>query len=690
MSLTEWKINNQDLNVVKTLSKSLNCCDFISRLLINRGVSTPDEAVSFLTVDKTQFKDPFLLKDMDKAVSRIKSAVEQKERVLIYGDYDVDGITSISILYLYFKELGLQTDYYIPNRVSEGYGINESAIDRIAQNGCDLIITVDTGISAVSEAEYIKSKGIDLIITDHHECPDNIPSAIAVIDPKRQDDTYPFKQLAGVGVAFKLICALDKTFKTQTVLDKYSSFVAFGTIADMMSLIDENRFIVKLGLSSFGSCNSVGLKSLIKSCIKGDKVNSTAISFILAPKINAAGRIADAGLAVELFTTDNAERAEIISDMLLDFNMQRQQIELSIYKQAVQQIEIEGLNFKYNALVLWGKGWHNGIIGIVASKLKEKYHLPVFLFAIDENSDTAKGSGRSVPPFDLYGSLEQMSDITESFGGHKDAAGAVIKQQNLVKFRDTLSELAGQFLKESSFDTSIAAECCVEADELSTENAEQISWLEPFGKSNQTPVFCFNGAIIESIYTTANQKHLRLILDCGGKKITAFLFNKQTLDFDYRADDRVDLLFEMSINEYNNIKKLQFIIRDIRYSSDILDELMREKDSCDALTAIAGSIPSRNEIAAVYKYLLAMKNKNKTSYDMFTLPRKISADTLINLNYSKVRYSVDILIELKVIDGGYKDDILEIRDINTKTKVNLLNSKILHTLEKQVGELVEH
>ena len=690
MSLTEWKINNQDLNIVKTLSKSHNCCDFISRLLINRGVSTPDEAVSFLTVDKTQFKDPFLLKDMDKAVSRIKRAVEQKERVLIYGDYDVDGITSISILYLYFKELGLQTDYYIPNRVSEGYGINQSAIDYIAKKGCDLIITVDTGISAVSEAEYIKSQGIDLIITDHHECPDKIPGAIAVIDPKRQDDAYPFKQLAGVGVAFKLICALDKAFKTQTVFEKYSSFVAFGTIADMMSLTDENRFIVKLGLSSFSSCNSVGLKSLIKSCIKGDKVNSTAISFILAPKINAAGRIADAGLAVELFTTDNAERAEIISDMLLDFNMQRQQIELSIYKQAVQQIESERLNFKYNALVLWGKGWHNGIIGIVASKLKEKYHLPVFLFAMDESSDTAKGSGRSVPPFDLYGALEQMADLTESFGGHKDAAGAVIKQQNLVKFRDKLSELAGQFLKESSFDTSIAAECCVEADELSTENAEQISWLEPFGKANQAPVFCFNGAVIESIYTTANQKHLRLILDCGGKRITAFLFNKQTLDFDYRADDRVDLLFEMSINEYNNMKNLQFIIRDIRYSSDVLDKIIREKDSCDTLTAISGSVPSRNEIAAIYKYLLAMKNKNKTSHDMFTLPRKISADTLMDLNYSKVRYSVDILIELKVIDGSYKDDILEIRDINTKTKVNLLNSKILHTLDKQVGELVEH
>lgn len=682
MTYTNWKVKSQDISLVNNLSFSLGCSEIVSKLLINRGLTDIKSASAFLSNSADCLHDPFLLNDMDKATDRIVSAIKKNEKIVVYGDYDVDGITSVSSLYLYLKNFTDNVSYYIPDRFSQGYGVNDIALDKINNSGCDLMITVDTGISAVSEVEYANSLGIDVIITDHHECQDNLPIAFAVINPKRHDSTYPFAKLAGVGVIYKLITALDRTLGC-SFADRYIDLVAIGTVADIMPLIDENRYIVKSGLEKLRKEPNLGLKCLIDMCVTSPTVTSGTVGFAIAPRINAAGRMESAEVAVELFITQDVEKANSIASHLCELNTQRQFIENKIYNEAIEIIETEELDKRFNALVLWKEGWHSGIIGIVASKLKEKFNKPVVLFSVDEVS---KGSGRSVIPFNLYETFEKNKDILIQYGGHKYAAGVLLENDKLKTFRNNLSDSVGEFLKTSDFSNDIDIECDIPHNMVTCKTASDIALLQPYGKSNEVPVFRVKNVKIVDLYSTSNNKHLRIKFLINNKNITGFYFGKTLKTFDYREGDLVDIICELNENEFKNIKSVQLIIHDMRYGDNIIESMSHKRYLCDKVENIVKSmLPSRNDIGGVYRFLVQGFSNGKRLYNLDTLTNMINNDALKKLNFEKVYFSVKILLELNIITGEIDDNELSVTTVAEGKKFSLSDSEILMCIYNKAG-----
>ncbi len=682
MSYINWNIKTQNESLVKELSNKLNCNEIISRLLINRGLTTVDKAEKFLFPKADVVHDPFLLNDMDLAVRRIDEAIYNNERICIYGDYDVDGITSVSVLYLFLKNFSDNITYYIPDRFSQGYGINKTALDNLKNDGCSLIITVDTGISAIEEINYANDIGIDVVITDHHECQKSFPSAIAVINPKRHDSAYPFAKLAGVGVVYKLITALDK-HKNTDFSDNYIDLVAIGTIADIMPLIDENRYIVKVGLDKISTNPNPGLKALIDITLNTSNITSSSVGFALAPRINAAGRMAMASVGVELFVTDKPQIASEIAQNLCDLNLERQKIETEIFNQASEIIDKHNLDKNYNALVLWKEGWHSGVIGIVASKLKEKYNKPVVLFSVDEVS---KGSGRSVVPFNLYEAFESCKDMLIQYGGHKYAAGLLIENDKLGEFRDRLSQLVGEYTQDNELSNDINVDCVLDYKYLNCKSAEEISLLQPYGKSNETPLFCIRNIRISDIFPTSNNKHLRLKFNINDKQIVGFYFGVNNIEFDYREGDFVDVLCEVNINEYRNIKSVQLIVHDLRLCENILFSNQTRRIHCESSSDILQiMLPTKSDIAYVYRYFKHNFSKGKSKYNIDTVHNLINKDCLTSINYEKIYFSIKILIELGIISGDINDIILTINSIETEKKFNLYDSNLLMSIYGKAG-----
>ena len=437
----KWNIKSGQIDDDKILdiSSKLGCSYVLASLLVNRGYDTVESADKFLKKGQEILHDPFLLNDMDKAVARILSAISNNEKITIYGDYDVDGVTSVSILYLYLEKLGANVEYYIPCRKGEGYGVSISALTKLKDDGTKLIITVDTGVTAIEEAKYAKSCGIDFLVTDHHECTDVLPEAVAVINPKRHDTTYPFPNLAGVGVVFKLLCAIESVYRnvnmheaTKRISIDYSDLTAIGTIADVMPVTDENRIIIAYGLYRAERTDKIGLETLIRICRNGDgkiikskskkKFTSGFVGFTIAPRINAAGRISSASSAVELFLAKNATVAEKYAQDLCEINRERQFTENKIAEEANDFIEENGY-FMNSMIILDNAEWHHGVIGIVSSRVSDKYGVPSILISFEGNEDPndpeaiGKGSGRSVPGMNLVDALSSCSDILEKFGG---------------------------------------------------------------------------------------------------------------------------------------------------------------------------------------------------------------------------------------------------------------------------------
>lgn len=682
MSYINWNIKSQDDKVVKQLSNSLNCSYTVSKLLINRGLISGELAKDFLYPSTTCVHDPFLLCDMSKAVKTINDFISNGKKICIYGDYDVDGITSVSVLYQFLKNFTENVGYFIPDRFSQGYGVNNNAVDKIFAQKYDLIITVDTGISAVKEVEYANSLGITVIITDHHECQDILPDAAAVINPKRKDNNYPFSKLAGVGVVYKLICALDEFYETN-YSDDYIDLVAIGTIADIMPLLDENRYIVKKGIDKISTNPNMGLKCLIDICSPGNIITSGSIGYAISPRINAAGRLDNAEIAVQLFTETDHQSAMKIAQFLCELNAKRQSIENEIMQDAVKIIDEHDLNSKYSVLVLWKKGWHSGVIGIVASKLKEKYNKPVILFSVD---DVAKGSGRSVVPFNLYQAFEDNKDILIQFGGHKYAAGVLIETNKLYEFRDRISSKLDDFLSEETIACDINVECVLPHSEITYKTANEISMLQPFGKQNEVPLFCIRNVKIIDLFPTANNKHLRLKLGIGDKCITAFYFSVDLLKFDYREGDLVDIVCELNENEYKNYKTVQLVIKDLRYTKDTLDSFLNRRYICNKAENVMKSfLPSRADIAVVYRFFHQAFLSGRKEYNIDTVSNVINKDCLVSLNYEKVYYSINILIELGIIVGSIDDTDLKIDSITDGKKFSLYDSELLKHIYEKAG-----
>lgn len=557
----KWILKEFDKEKVVEISKKFKISPLIAIILYNRGVREDEDIREFLARDLSAMHDPFLMKDMDKATERITEAKEKGEKITIYGDYDVDGITSIAILYKYLKSMGVDVDYYVPDRMVEGYGVNREALDKIKAEGTKLIITVDTGITAVEEAEYAKSIGLDFIVTDHHECKETIPDVYAAIDPKRKDCPYPFKSLAGVGVVFKLIQALDGTKSLTSLMDEYADLMCLGTVADISPLIDENRVIVTEGLKRFKTTNNVGLKALIDVSTNGKAITTSTIGYTIAPRINASGRLGCASTSVELFLTDDADKAMELANSLCHENTLRQQTEQKMFKEALEYIEAHPEIKEDDVIVIPHENWHHGIVGIVSSKITEKYYKPSILFAVD--GDSAKGSGRSVTGFNLFGALEDSSELLEKFGGHELAAGLTIKAENIEKFRKKINEYSKGKIQDLAMPT-ISLDAQIKVTYITIDTVNNINMLQPFGVNNPTPAFSVRNIKIYRISVMSEGKHLRMTLYKDGKYLDAVGFGMGDYYSLFEEGDFVDVAFALDINDYKGFQNVQLILKDMR------------------------------------------------------------------------------------------------------------------------------
>lgn len=560
--IKKWEYYQTNENEVEEIKNDNNISELLAKVLINRGIKEKDEISKFLYPKIEDLNDPFLLNDMNIAVDRILLAKDRGEKVTVYGDYDVDGITSIAVMVKFFRELGINIEYYLPSRLEEGYGLNNDALLKIKNNGTDLLITVDCGISAYNEVEYAKSLGMEVIVTDHHECPEVLPDTIAVIDPKRPDNTYPFNALAGVGVTFKLIQAISlKLELDRKKYLKYLDIVCLGTVADIVPLVNENRVIVKYGLMLVRETKNIGLRALIK--LSGyNKIDSSLISFGLAPRINACGRMGKADLALELLLTNDITEAENIASELNNINKERQEVEKHIMDDAVKIIE-EGKLYEDDVIVVGKEGWHHGVIGIVASKITEMYYKPSILVCFEDG--VGKGSGRSVEGFDLHKALNACINDLSRFGGHEMAIGLTINQSSFENFRKNINEYAKNVIDKDKVPT-IKVDSEINADMISLDKLSELEILEPYGEANPMPIFVYKNIRVEGIRLLSNDRHLKLMLKDGSAIFDAIAFNMGDRQYSFKVGDKIDVLHYLDINRFNNLEKVQLNVKDIKKS----------------------------------------------------------------------------------------------------------------------------
>lgn len=560
-----WQVNRTNPEFLKHISDKASISPVLTQVLVNRGIRDIESIKNFLCPSLEGLHDPFLLPDMDIAVDRLKTAIRKNETIFIHGDYDADGITSTALLVSALRKLGLKTFYHIPNRITEGYGISKTGIDKAKACGADLIITADCGISSEGEILTALSTGIDVIVTDHHEPPDKLPNATAVIDPHRKDSGYPFKYLAGVGVAFKLIQALRQNIGQgqNADLKEYLDLVALGTIADSVSLTGENRIFAVFGLQEInnGSCR-VGIKALKKVSVIEKNVSSVQLSFTLVPRINAAGRLDDAGEVVELFLAEDEEKAAAIAGLLEQQNRKRKKIEGEVLKSALNMITPHQLD---NAIILSSHDWHQGVIGIVASRIADMFNRPVFLFSVKDS--IAKGSARSIQAFHLYDAIAECSDLLLGFGGHRQAAGLRMPVDNLQTFKKQMNCIVEKVLHADDMIPTLHIDAAVNFSDLNFDLVKELSLLEPFGDSNREPVFGAKNIEIVSHKIVGNN-HLKMYLKQDRINIDTIGFSMaDKLDKIGNNASALDIAFVPSINEWNGSRNLQLNLKAIRPSS---------------------------------------------------------------------------------------------------------------------------
>lgn len=563
MSSKLWIHRESDYNEVERLALEAGISRLLAKVLISRGIKDAAYVRDFLYPDIRGIYSPFLLKDMEKASARIAKAIEKKEHIVIYGDYDVDGVTSTSILLDFLKSAGADADFYIPDRFDEGYGLSEGAVERVLQMSPNLVVTVDCGITAVEEIKRLEAADVSVIVTDHHQCKDVLPDATAVINPHRPDCQYPFKELAGVGVVFKLVHALCLTLGLCDEYLKYLDLVALGTIADVAELVGENRTIVKFGLPAIEKSTNPGLRALINvSGLREKSINTYAAGFALAPRINAAGRTGSAARAVKLFTTSDLKLAEEIAKELNEENKYRQQTEADILQQALEYVEARVDLQKEKVIVAAGSGWHHGIIGIVASRITEKYHRPCIL--ISEEDGLGRGSGRSIEGFNLFLALAHCESYLMKFGGHELAAGLSLDLANLPAFIKSINDYADSCLASEALIPRIKIDSRLEMDDMNIDSVQELDLLSPFGPGNPSPVFSIEALRLSSIKTVGEGRHLKLRLEGKGAGIDAIGFNMGGLAGSYLVPDILDCVFSLDINSWNNCRNVQMVLKDVR------------------------------------------------------------------------------------------------------------------------------
>lgn len=705
---------------VSAIRFSLGLTDLSAQLLVNRGYQTPDEARVFLEKRSEMLHDPFLMKNIEKGARRLIESAKNGERIVIYGDYDVDGVTSVSVLYTYLKKLGAHVSYYIPSRTGEGYGMSVSAIDRIKEEGVDLIVTVDTGITAIEEAEYIKSLGIDLIITDHHECHTRIPTALAVINPRQPDCKYPFKELAGVGVIFKLLCAMEKcTHEEDSLRDcvrrvsaEYADLVAVGTVADVMPVKDENRLIVSLGLRMMEESPRLAISELL-SAVNADnakykqkkKITSGVIGYTIAPRINAAGRIKNASIAVDLFLAQDREEVARLANELCEINRERQTVENKIIDAAYEKIEKEHDFENDKVIVLSDESWHHGVIGIVASRITEKYKCPSILvsFKGEDNDgrsqDFGKGSGRSIKGMNLVDALTFCSDLLVKYGGHELAAGLTVRREDLPAFRKRINEYAAKCFANEDTSAFVTADIELEPDDISMVAARELFLFEPFGVSNPVPVFIMRGVHVDSASNVGAGKHEKLILSKDNATFQAMYFRHSVADTDIFENDTVDIMFNLDINNFQGKETLQLIIKDMTLSEDQL-----EAESDDRMTAasildgsydfsaatpedVINTVPTREEFGVVYNLL---RRELRMEHDVFSIRAlsKLIEDAGHDFSYIKLKLIIKVFQELNLLSVDEIDaqkELYKFKYVFIKNKTDLDKSGLYRKIKQNFG-----
>lgn len=644
--------------------------NIVKKILKNKGLETREEIDSFIYCNGGS-KDPFLFKDMKEAVDRIEEAIINNEKIVVYGDYDVDGMTSTVVLYLYLLNRGADVSYYIPSRETEGYGLNVKSIDKLSES-CQLIITVDNGITAVEEIDYASSLGIDVIVTDHHKPLDILPNAVAVVDPHREDCNSGCRFLSGVGVVFKLISALEGSEKV--ILDRYADIICLGTVADVVPVIGENRLIVKTGLEKIKTSPNIGVKALLEAAkISNNNISTVMISYRLAPRLNSASRMGQIYLAVDLLLSDNEFEAKELAEKLDNTNQERKKIEKEMMEEINQMICDNPELIASHVIVIAKEGWNHSISGINASKLMEKYNKPCILISIDK--EEANASGRGNEGFSLIKAIDFCKDYLIKYGGHDLAAGFTLKTENINKFAAKIN----QYVSDLGLTLPIKKyyiDCEIDSKDVTIENINDLNLLEPYGVGNEMPIVMIKKARIKKIIALSGGKYTKIVAEFENKLKLEFLdFSSSCDEFLYQIEDIVDVIVTLELNIYKNIVSPMLILKDIRKSNFDQDiffyhkiEYYKFKNLKDFdKDLMKDNIPERVEVVLVYKYLKTIKNFTYMTINELIEYIFIKLD---KLNYIKIALILDILEDIRVISLENKIEFLY-----TEKKVDISMSK---------------
>lgn len=676
MAFKKWVIAEGDKDRASEISEKFNIDPFISFLLVSRGFDDDLSVSDFLSSSKTFF-DPFGLKDMDRAVDRIEEAFANEEKITIYGDYDCDGITSTALLVDFFRENGANVDFYIPSRENEGYGLNLGAIDKIKASGTNLIVTVDNGISAIEEAEYIKSLSMDLVITDHHQLGDELPNAVAVVNPHRKDNDIPFEDICGVGVAFKLATAIygDAT----EILERYADIIAIGTVGDVMPLVNENRTYVKEGLNQINFAPRAGIKAL-KRIALADKseIKSGDLAFAVCPRLNATGRIENAKIGVRLLLTeDEKEAGEIVEQINVD-NVKRKEIEDGILEDVERQIASNKALIKDSVIVIDGKGYHKGVVGIVASRILEKYGKPAIIIGIDDEGN-ARGSARSIEGFNIFDAISSCSDLLIQFGGHPLAAGLSLKEENIALFRQKINEYAREnypFMPPRE----LKIDCKLSPLYVSLDLAEHLADLEPYGEGNPTTVFALMGMKINSVQVLKGGNHIRFECEKKGAKVRIVKFRTTPETFPYKVGDIVDVAVKIKKNLFNGNCYVSVQAVDMRYHGFNEEKYLFEKERYERFLACKYTgptvYPDRKMVAYIYKFL---KSHDGWPGDVDSLYFALQGEK-VSVTYGQMMFALNMFEESGLITvSGERVNILPVEN-----KVDLSQTASMKFLKERL------
>ena len=672
MAYKKWIIADADKEKASDLSEQFNIDPFIALMLVSRGIESSADVANFLA-SSYDFSDPFQLCDMERAVSAVEEAVDYGEKITVFGDYDCDGVTSTVLLYTFLKDMGADVDYYIPSRLNEGYGMNKAAIDKIYENGTKLIITVDNGISAIEEAEYIYSLGMRLVVTDHHQIGETLPRAEAVVNPHRTENDIAFHDFAGVGVAFKLACAIYGD--TEDMLYQFADLVALGTISDVMPLVDENRAFVKAGIKLINSGSRIGIEALKKAAGAGDKkLTATDIAFTLCPRINATGRVDDAARAVELLISENEEDAAFKADQINIDNAHRQELEQNIYDDVLLQIAENPNIAKNRVIVVCGKDYHKGVVGIVAAKVLEEYGKPTII--LSEEDGLAMGSARSIDGFNIYEAISSCSDMLDHFGGHPQAAGLGLNADDVDVFRNRINEYAVSVYPVMPVQ-SIQVDFKISPGYLNVELVDALSVLEPFGEANRSAAFALMNLRLLSVTPMGNGKHIRLECEKKGKTFKISKFRCTPEEFPFAAGDYIDIVVKVSKNLYNGREYLSLQAADIKRHGNDDDQYFAEKEDYELFVLDKNNsenvLPSRDDCSVVYKFL---RQKKGWRYGFDELYFAIGSVT-----YGKLKFALEAFLECNLIE--YNENVINVCDVSAK--VDLMNTPVIKKLKGRLN-----